>query len=399
MNLDKELQFTKPQIQLILQEVINRKQLCFKEILEMALKALMKAERKIFMEEICEGNKGNGYRKIMNSFNGSVLELQIPRDRKGMFKPLLLELVKTNQEEIKELAFKLYTRGLSTKDIGEIFDTIYGKKYSKSGVSRLCEDSRKEVLKWLERPIESYYPVIYIDAHYNNVRRDTVKKEAFNVILGIRPDFTREVLAIVNNPTESASMWGEIFRTLKERGLERVDLVVSDGINGIETVVCENLPGAELQLCTVHLKREMIKKVRPEQKKELAEDLKYIFKTNSEDYDLKKAMIRKQEITNKWDKYYPEISKKLNSDRINYYFTYLNYHPSIQSMIYSTNWIERLNKEFKRVLDIRNSMPNPDSALALAGAVAIKMNTNKYSYPIYKFRNEEKFKNSGKYSD
>ena len=82
MNLDKELQFTKPQIQLILQEVINRKQLCFKEILEMALKALMKAERKIFMEEICEGNKGNGFRKIMNSFNGSVLELQIPRDRK-----------------------------------------------------------------------------------------------------------------------------------------------------------------------------------------------------------------------------------------------------------------------------------------------------------------------------
>lgn len=96
MKLDKELQFTKPQMEIILQESIIRKQMGFKEIMEITLKSLMKAERQIFLEELSGGNKGNGYRMISNSFNGSFLELQIPRDRKGLFKPLLLELVRTN---------------------------------------------------------------------------------------------------------------------------------------------------------------------------------------------------------------------------------------------------------------------------------------------------------------
>ena len=393
MKLEKELQFTKSQMEIILQESIIRKQMGFKEIVEIILKAFMKAERKLFLEEISEGNKGNGYRKIMNSFNGSFLELQIPRDRKGLFKPLLLELVRTSQEEIRELAFKLYSSGLSTNDIGEIFETIYGNKYSKSGVSRLCEDSRKNVLKWLQRPIDSYYPVIYIDAHYNNVRRDMVKKEAFYVILGLRSDFTREVLSVEAYPTETSNIWSDIFTDLKNRGLKKIDLVVADGLSGIENAVSKNFPETDLQLCVTHLKREILKQVRSESKYELANDLRLLFETNNKNYTYEKAKKRLDIMIGKWGKHYPKISKKLTSERIKYYFTYLNYQHSIQSMIYTTNWIERLNKEFKRVINIRNSMPNPDSAVALVGAVAIKMTTNKYTYPIYKFKNELKFKN------
>jgi transposase-like protein len=392
MKVDKELQFTKPQMEIILQEAIKRKQLGFKEIMEITLKALMKAERQIFMEEISKGNKGNGYRKILNSFNGSMLELQIPRDRKGLFKPLMLELVRTSQAEVSELAFKLYSSGLSTKDIGEVFDTIYGKKYSSSGISKLCETSRKDVLKWLKRPIDSYYPVIYIDAHFNRVRRDTVAKEAFYVVLGLRRDFSREVIAVENYPTEGASIWAEIFQDLKDRGLKKIDLVVSDGLKGIEDAVAENLQGTDLQLCTTHLKRELLKKVRPESKKELADDLRYLFETNSTEYKPIDVKSRIKYVDNKWGDKYPDISKSLNNYRIHLYFTYLDYEPRIQSMIYTTNWIERLNKEFKRVIDIRNSMPNPDSALALVGAVAIKMTGNKYTYPIYTFGFEKKFK-------
>jgi len=399
MKLEKDLQFTKPQMEIILQESIMKKQMGFKEIVEIVLMSFMKAERQLFLEEVSEGNKGNGYRKIMNSFNGSFLELQIPRDRKGLFKPLLLELVRTNQEEIKELAFKLYSRGLSTKDIGEIFETIYGNKYSKSGVSRLCEDSRKEVLQWLQRPVESYYPVIYIDAHYNNVRRDTVKKEAFYVILGLRSDFTREVLSVEAYPTETSNIWSDIFKDLKSRGLEKLNLVVADGLPGIENAVEENFPETNLQLCVTHLKREMLKQVRSESKYELANDLRYLFETNNENFTYEKAKKRLNIIEQKWGKYYPKISDKLTGKRIKYYFTYLNYQHSIQSMIYTTNWIERLNKEFKRVINIRNSMPNPDSAVALIGAVAIKMTGNKYTYPIYKFKNEEKFKMNGMFND
>lgn len=392
MKLTKELEFTKAQIELIIQESIKRRQLGFKGIIEMTLLAMMKAERDLFLEEKRKGNKGNGYRKISNSFNGTMLELQIPRDRHGLFKPLMLELVRTRQEEVQELAFKLYSSGLSTKDIGEIFETIYGSKYSRSGISRLCESSRRDVLKWLKRPIDTYYPVIFIDAHFNKVRRDTVAQEAFYVVLGLKSDFTREVITVKNNPTESASMWKDIFEELKERGLKQVDLVVSDGLKGIEDAVAEKIPGADLQLCTVHLKRELLKKVRPESKEELAEDLRYLFKTDEKYYKQEHVSGRLKYVIDKWGNKYPEISNSLNSNRIHLYFTYLDYHPKIQSMIYTTNWIERLNKKFKRVIDIRNSMPNPDSALALVGAVAVKTTANKYSYPIYQFKLEKKFK-------
>lgn len=235
--------------------------------------------------------------------------------------------------------------------------------------------------------------MIYIDAHYNSVRRDKVAKEAFYVVLGLRQDFTREVLSVEEYPTESSSIWGDIFKELKERGLQKVNLVVSDGLKGIENAVAKNLQNADLQLCTTHLKREMLKKVRPESKGELANDLRYLFETDNKEYQSKNIKSRIEKISIKWGKHYPEITKTLSSERIGYYFTYLDYHPSIQSMIYTTNWIERLNKEFKRVMDIRNSMPNPQSALALVGSVAIKMTANKYSYPIYTFRNEENFKN------
>ncbi len=219
-----------------------------------------------------------------------------------------------------------------------------------------------------------------------------MQKEAFYVILGLRSDFTREVLTIEAYPTETSNTWSDIFKDLKSRGLEKLNLVVSDGLIGIENAVAENFPGTDMQLYVTHLKREMLKQVRAESKLELANDLRYLFETNNENYTHEKAKNRLVKINKKWEKHYPKISDKLISKRIGYYFTYLKYQYSIQSMIYTTNWIERLNKEFKRIINIRNSMPNPDSALALVGTIAIKMTGNKYSYSIYKFKNEKKFK-------
>ena len=394
MSLTKNIEFNKEQIGEIITNVMSNGDINLIDMLEMTIEGMMKGERKLFLEETKENaNKGNGYRGIKTSFNNEIIELSVPRDRRSIFRPFMLELIKIKEAEIRDVSFQLYSRGLSTKDVGEIFEKIYGKKYSKSGVSKLCEESRKEALEWINRPIDNYYPVIYIDAHYNSVRREnSIKKEAFYVIMGLKDDYTREVLTIENIPTESSSLWSDVIERLKERGLKQINLVVSDGLPGIENVIKRNFFLADVQLCTVHLKRELIKYVRSESKLTLASDLRELFRTNDSSYSYSDAKIGMDKIISKWGKDYPHIRKRLSSERISYYFTYLKYDVSIQSMIYTTNWIERLNKEFKRVMNIRNSMPNSESALALLSAVAIKMTKGKYSYPLTVFKNENKFK-------
>lgn len=393
-KLENELQFSKSQINKIMYNALINKEINVKELFSMALQNVMQAERKLFLKEPSEAlNKGNGSYLRSALFDNKLLQLRVPRDRESRFTPFMLELIQENEEKLKEVAFKLYSSGLSTKEISETFDLIYGKKYSKAGISHLCEESKKEALKWMNRSIKEYYPVIYIDAHFNDVRRENrVDKEGFYVVLGVRPDFTREILAIENFPTESASNWERVFENLKSRGVEDVNLVVADGLKNIETAVSKHFENANLQLCVTHLKRNLLGRVRKESREELTDDLKYLFTTNQQGYRYEDAKKKIDFLIKKWGKKYPYIERVLGAPRIRYYFTYLNYHHEIQSMIYTTNWIERLNKSFKRVLRIRNSMPNPRSALALLAGVGIKKTEKTYSYPIYNLKKENNFK-------
>ena len=159
------IKLTNSQFLTALADKIQNKELGFKDILQSTLNILMESERSFFLNTESD-NKGNGYRYITPSIDGSLIELRIPRDRMGHFKPHILELIRHNQERLAEVSFSLYTSGLSTSQVGEVFEKIYGKAYSKSGISHLCEESKKQALQWLERPLESFYPIIYIDAHF-----------------------------------------------------------------------------------------------------------------------------------------------------------------------------------------------------------------------------------------
>jgi putative transposase len=133
------------------------------------------------------------------------LTLSIPRDRLGVFKPVLLGLLDQQEEQVQNLYFELYGKGLTTRQIEEVIEDIYGSSYSKSSISRITTDFGALVESWLSRSLDSYYPIIYIDAIHVKVRRDCVATESFYVLLGLKEDLTREVLSIVNIPQESAS--------------------------------------------------------------------------------------------------------------------------------------------------------------------------------------------------
>jgi transposase-like protein len=276
---------------------------------------------------------------------------------------------------------------LTTEQVGDLFGQIYGKSYSTSQVSRMFEGAKEEVSEWLSRPLLSYYPIIYIDACFIATRRvDSVSKEAFFTILGVKPDRTREVLGVVNNPTEGSGFWNDIFTDLKNRGLNRVDLFVSDGLTGIENVIRQHFRDSEIQLCAIHLERECLRYAKPAHKLEMGNDLREVFQTENQNDSKLDGVNRWKSFCKKWGKYYTNFSKKGENPRYELYFTYLDYHWSIRSMIYSTNWIERLNRDFKRTTKMRGALPSPDAVLFLLGSVA--MNRKAYDYKIPKLNNE-----------
>lgn len=357
------------------------------EILKMSLEILMKAERQIHNETTHDLSNGYRYRKTYGQ--GKLLELKVPRTRNGNFYPVILGLLRSQEEEAKRIAFKLYGAGLTTEQVGDLFGEIYGQSYSSSQVSRMFDYARDEVSAWLHRPLDTYYPIIYIDATFIYTRRvDSVSKEAYFTILGVKQDTSREVLCVVNNPTESSSFWNDIFTDLKNRGVEEIGLVVTDGLTGIETVINKHFKEAEIQLCTVHLQRECQKYVKPKHKAEIASDLREVFCCDDKNDKKSDGIARWKDFCNKWKEFYPVFGNKIHNERYNYYFTYLKYHYKIRNMIYSTNWIERLNRDYKRTTRMRGALPNPEATVLLLGHVAMTRRCYEYKIPLFKMENQ-----------
>jgi transposase-like protein len=266
------MNFTQAQITEILDEIANGKN-GYQELLRLSLESIMPAERNEFNRTNSDVSNGYRFRSVLG--HGGKLELAIPRSRHHNFYPLILALIKDQNEECKRLAYELYCSGLTTEQVGNLFDKIYGQHYSKASISNMMLEAKADINAWLNRGLEKRYPIVYIDATYWHTRRvDKVSSEAYYTILAVKEDRTREVLSIVNHPNEGASNWKEIFETLKQRGLETVDLFVCDGLHGIENVISEVFPMATVQLCTAHLTRGILAKVKPTDKQQIADELK-----------------------------------------------------------------------------------------------------------------------------
>jgi len=363
------------------------------EVLEIFMNSLMYSERDVFLKSQDGSNKGNGYREGKVYGRGRQLQLRIPRDRMGQFYPVLLALLRDQDSQLHDLSFMLYSKGLTTRDIGEVLEVIYGKNYSKSTISDINKSFYEQMQDWRNRELEQEYLAIYIDAIWQKVKRDTIRSEAFYILMGLKKDFTREIIGIVNIPTESATGWELVLNELKQRGVSKVHLFVSDGLKSLETAVSKVFNQSVHQKCIVHLQRNILATVRASHKAGIAADLRAVLNPDDEDYTKSIAMERLAYFADKWGKLYRHIKKLPDKEDIEYYFNYLDFDYRIRRMIYTTNWIERFNKSCRRTLKIRNSFPNPEAALALITSVAIEKGEKKYAYPIHNFKFEEKFMN------
>jgi putative transposase len=364
------MDFTKEQLSDVFVKHLHREK-GLQELMEIMIESMMRSERRDFLDANPD-NKGNGYRQGKSYGQGRVLEFRIPRDRYGNFHPTILALLRDQEVECEQLASSLYCKGLTQAQVGEVFGEVYGQHYSKSSISRMIEYLRADVEQWLTRSLESYYPVLFVDAIHCKVhRKRSVETEAFYIVMGIKEDKTREVMGIFNRPSESATGWGEMFQALQDRGVNKIGLLVADGIRFLEDALGRYYPDTPLQKCVTHLKRNMLHRVRHGDKGELANDLREVFRTGDRSYTPELAWQAWRSLCSKWGKDYRSIKRMINDPTYKYYFTYLNYHPRIQSMIYTTNWIERLQRDFRRVLRMRGAMPNEESVIVLMAKTAM----------------------------
>lgn len=384
------MNFTHTQISELLLDIANSEN-GSNLLFQMTLEAFMKSERCLHQIEN-PTDYANGFRDRKARGYGKEMVLKVPRTRSGTFYPALLGVLRDEDEEHRKLIFSLYKKGLTTEQVSDIYEEIYGKDYSKQQISYLMKESREEITIWLNRGLEEHYLVVYIDATFVHTRRDkSVNKEGYFTILGIKEDGSREVLAIVNHPTEGALLWQQELENLKLRGLKSVGLIVSDGLTSIENATSRVFPQAKHQLCVVHFKRNVLAVFPRTKREEIAKELKEIFQIETKNITPLEGYEKLITFVEKWISKYPSL-KSFKNIRNTAYFTYLDYPITIQRMIYSTNWIERLNRDYKRVLKMRGAMPSPESVLSLMGAVAMEKEYKTYKYIVYEFRDIQELK-------
>jgi transposase-like protein len=387
MNKKQKVQYLSNTISEFLQADEN---LDFGEIYTAVFESLMEAERKEYLKydrgkriekrqnKIVD--KRNGY--YIRSFDNFVekLALRVPRVRLGNFKPLILEKLESNDSRINKLAFYLYVKGLSTRDINDVIEEMYGVEVSPQWVSNITVEYEEKRKEWQEREIESEYYVIYIDALNLNIRRDRVEKESVYIVLGLRRDLRREVLGFYLIPQESAQGWEGVLRHLKDRGLERVLLFVSDDLAGLGDRIKVEFPFSLHQLCVVHKERNVLIRVRVKDKREVAGDLKRVFDSQNPNHNQEEAESRLNGFIQKWERIYPGIGRHFEGREE--LFSYLKLPFPIWAMVYTTNWIERLNRSIRKVTKNKGSFPNPDSALNLVYMVIEEVEFKVYSHQI-----------------
>lgn len=390
------MNITKKQTEELLSKFLDKEN-GLNEVLEMMLNAMMYSERQEYLKSATEENKANGFRLAKVFGYGTQIELRVPRDRQSDFMPTVLALFRDQEDYLKEVSFKLYSKGLTTRDISDVMETIYGSKYSKSTVSNISQSFYEQMETWRNRELENHYVAFYIDGLHVKLKRDgKYKNECFYIILGLKEDYSREVISIVNFPTESAQGWQQIFSEIKERGVKSIGLIVSDGLSGLEKSIAEQFSGTPHQKCIVHLQRNLQAYVRHEDKKELAEDIRQILSPDDKNHTKEKALNMLVDFEIKWKSKYKSLATQILKMEWEPYFTYLDYDVRIRRMLYTTNWIERFNKSCRRTLKIRGAFPNEESVLALITSVAIEKSNKTYKYPIYNFKFEPKLSNKSK---
>lgn len=353
-----EQKFTSPD------EVLIAMKSMFRDVLQETLEAEMDSQLGYDKYDISEKqtlNSRNGYsKKTVKSELGAV-ELNIPRDRNGEFEPKILPKYQRNINGIEDKITALYATGMTTRDISEQIKNLYDVDISAEMVSNITNRILPLVTEWQNRSLEKTYSFVFMDAIHFKVRDDKhIAIKAAYVVLGVNMDGEKEVLGIWIGANESSKFWLSVLNDLKNRGLQNVLVFCIDGLNGFKEAISAVYPFSKIQRCIIHQLRASMKYIPFKDRKAFAKDLKAVYGAVNED-DACENLIYAKEI---WSDKYPNAIKSWedNWDNLITFFEFPDY---IRRIIYTTNAIESLNSQFRKVTKTKLIFPNNESLMKM----------------------------------
>lgn len=374
----------------IIQQLLQEYDIETAEDIQDALKDLLGGTIKEMMEAEMDDHLGyqksersdsddyrNGYKsKRVNSSYGS-MDIDVPQDRKSTFEP---QIVKKRQKDISGIDQKIismYAKGMTTRQISETIEDIYGFETSEGFISDVTDKILPQIEDWQNRPLDEVYPILYIDAiHYSVRDNGVIRKLAAYVILGINTEGKKEVLSITVGDNESSKYWLSVLNELKNRGVKDILIICADGLSGIKEAIAAAFPKTEYHRCIVHQVRNTLKYVPDKDRKAFASDLKTIYHASDEE----KARMALDRVTEKWTAKYQNSMKRWydNWDAITPIF---KFSPDVRKVIYTTNAIESLNSTYRKLNRQRSVFPS-DTALLKALYLATFEATKKWTMSI-----------------
>ncbi len=327
-------------------------------------------------------NRRNGRsRKTVRSELGEV-DLSTPRDRDGTFEPQLIGKHQRRVAGFDEKILALYAKGMTTRDIQEIVQELYGVEISATLVSEITADLDAEVTAWRTRPLEAVWPIVYFDGIVVNVRgaNGRVSKHTVYVALGVNLEGRKELLGLWLSENEGAKFWLSCLTDLKNRGLKDIFVACIDGLSGFAEAIHAAYPQTSVQLCIVHLVRAALRYVSTEDSQAVIRDLKKIYQAAT----LVEAEQALDEFAQAWDEKYPTIAKAWRAKWTDI-ITLFDFPPPIRKAIYTTNAIESVNSVIRKFTKNRKIYPNQESALKLI-YMAISEASKKWTRPIHHWK-------------
>lgn len=350
-----------------------------KQLTEAALEAEVESH---IANDVLSGkrNRKNGVNKktIKDLSNGS-FELETPRDRNGTFEPQIVKKHQTTiSNEIEEKILSMYGLGMSYTDISSHIEEIYQVSISTATISTITDKIIDKVKQWQTRPLDSIYPFVWLDAiHYKIKDGGKYVSKAVYTVLGVNMEGKKDILGLYLSESEGANFWLSVLTDLNNRGLEDILIASVDGLKGFPEAIKTIFPNTEVQLCIIHQIRNSIRYVASKNHKEFMNDLKPVYQAVSKEA-AEDALLKLDE---KWGKLYPIVLQSWNNKWENL-SVYFKYPPEIRKVIYTTNIIESVHRQFRKLTKTKGAFPNENSLLKLL-FMGIKNATKKWNMPMW----------------
>jgi len=303
------------------------------------------------------GNSRNGKsEKTIHTETGSV-EIDVPRDRAGTFEPKLVRKRQRRLEGFDDKVLSLYARGMTTREIQGHLKDLYGTEISPALISNVTDSVLKDVKAWQGRALDSVYPIAYLDALHLKMRLDgLVQTRAVYLALGVNLEGHKELLGLWIGEKEGSKFWLSILTELRNRGVQDILIACVDGLTGFPEAIASEFPKTEVQLCIVHMVRNSLRYVSWKERKTVAADLREIYSASTAE----SAASALEEFAEKWDQRFPNISRSWR-DRWEQVIPFFAYPPEIRKVIYTTNAIESIQSQLRRVTRQRGAFPTEES--------------------------------------